>query len=37
MTEVGDGVWTYTAKKEYAKCIFNNGNDETDNQTANTD
>ena len=25
----------YTAKKKYAKCIFNNGNDQTDDLTAN--
>lgn len=35
MTNLGDGVWMYTAKKKYAKCIFNNGNDQTDDLTAN--
>ncbi len=33
MTNLGDGVWMYTAKKKYAKCIFNNGNDQTDDLT----
>lgn len=35
MTNLGDGVWMYTAKKKHAKCIFNNGNDQTDDLTAN--
>ena len=34
MTDLGDGVWMYTAKKQYASCIFNNGSTKTDDLTA---
>ena len=34
MTDVGDGVWMYTASKKFANCIFNNGSDQTSDLTA---
>lgn len=35
MTNLGDGVWMYTAKKKFASCIFNNGGGvQTGNLTA---
>ena len=35
MTDLGEGVWMYTAKKKFAKCIFNNGSEQTGDLTAN--
>lgn len=35
MTNLGEGVWSYTASKKFANVIFNNGNAQTADLTAN--
>ncbi len=34
MTNVGDNIWMYTSSKEFASCIFNDGNNQTDDLPA---
>lgn len=34
MTNIGGDVWMYTASKEYANCIFNNGSTQSDDLVA---